>query len=554
MRKGRLIRLLFAVSLALAWSAAANTAVSAATTAFQLAADKTEVRPGDTFTISLSGSNLQDLYAYEAVLDYDPQAVEWTDSQAELQGFPVAPIRNGGSLTLAFTKSGDEPGEDGSAALHTLTFKALAAGRTTIQLASVRTIDSQLASFDAYTGNAVVLDIAAGSTGNGGGQAADPGADGVHEFGRVSESGRMSTLQIDAALMEKAIQADGGEVVIDITSLAAGQGRAIDVPATVLKRIGEAGKAVVIRSSGVQIVLPPGSLRLDETNGSVLISIQSSGKLAVLEEGFTAATDTFDIAIQSGTNDVQVAEPIEVAFDLDNVSDPRKAGVYYWNESGRQWEYAGGKFNPADGTIVFQAKHFSRYAGFVYHKTFADVIDGFWAQDDIEVLAAKHIIKGVDDLHYAPQRSVSRAEFARMASVLLGLPEASPGAGRFKDVAANSAYAGVVAAVAEAGIMQGDGTFFRPNDKITRQEIAAAAMNVYASLGLSVSGATDPGTAAAFADRSLIAPWAQEAVNNARMTSLMVGRPGNLFAPLDNLTRAEAAAMIRRLLEMSGGL
>lgn len=587
-------RLLAGLAFALAWSVAANVPVSAASTAFQLAADQAEVRQGDTVTISLTGTDLQDLYAYEAVFGYDPQAMEWTGSQPGLAGFPIAPIRDGGSLTVAFTKSGDEPGEDGSAALHTLTFKALAAGRTSIRLESVRTIDSQLARFDAYAGNAVELTVAAGSSGGsegsggsggsgGEGSAGDgnAGSDGqeagseaewAHEFGTISENGDTSTLRIEESRIERAIQADGAEIVLDLSSLTAGSGQAVDIPASVLSRIGEAGQSIVIRSAGVRLVLPPDSLRLDESADSVLITIQSSGRLAVLEEGFAAATDTFDITIRSGTSDVPVAQPIEVAFELGDVSDPRKAGVYYWNESSRQWEYAGGKYHPADGTIVFQAEHFSRYAGFVYHKTFTDVVDGFWAQDDIEVLAAKHMIKGVDDLRFDPQRSVSRAEFARMASGLLGLPEATPGAtpgatseatpgaapeatsdaGRFRDVPANAAYAGVVAAVAQAGIMQGDGTLFRPNDKMTRQEIAAVAMRAYASLGLSVSGA--PEQIATYADASLIAPWAQEAVADARLAGLMVGRPGNLFAPLQDVTRAEAAAMIYRLLDKSGGL
>lgn len=549
MKQGRYSKLLLGLALVLALNVGAIIPAAAAATVFTLAADKTEVRQGDTVTLTLSGAAVNDLYAYEAELVYDPQVVELTDSQTKLQGFAVSPKKSGGNVTVAFTKSGDVPGENGDVVIHTFTFKALTVGQADIRLTSVETIDSQLTRFDHYAGNTVTLDIRS-SAGTGGGNSGSN--DRSHELGQVSAGSNSVTLKIDAARMENAIQAAGNEVVIDLTSLGETPSKTLDIPAAVLNRIFEAGKEVVVRSGKVRLVLTPDSLKQDGLAASVIISIHNEGKFGVQEEGVSAATDTFDITIRSGAAAAEIAEPIEVIFELGNVSDPRKAGVYYLNESSGDWEYQGGKINEDEGTIAFRAKHFSRYAALVYEKTFTDVSGGHWAKDYIEVLASKHIIKGVDLLRFAPERSITRAEFAVMALRLLGLPEQASSTAVFKDVPAGSAYAGAIAAANEAGIMQGDGTWFRPSDKITRQEIAAVAMRVYKALGLPVSG----GSAAAhtFADGGSIASWAQEPVQNAQLLGIMQGKPGNLFAPLQDTTRAEAAAIFYRLLDKSGRL
>jgi len=53
----------------------------------------------------------------------------------------------------------------------------------------------------------------------------------------------------------------------------------------------------------------------------------------------------------------------------------------------------------------------------------------------------------------------------------------------------------------------------------------------------------------AFADRSAIADWAQEAAVQALDAGIIQGMTASTFAPKDTATRAQSAVMLKRLLQ-----
>jgi nucleoside-diphosphate-sugar epimerase len=57
---------------------------------------------------------------------------------------------------------------------------------------------------------------------------------------------------------------------------------------------------------------------------------------------------------------------------------------------------------------------------------------------------------------------------------------------------------------------------------------------------------------APFADEALIADYAKAAAETLYSGSVITGRPGNLFDPRGNATRAEVAAMMHRFAEAAG--
>ena len=63
------------------------------------------------------------------------------------------------------------------------------------------------------------------------------------------------------------------------------------------------------------------------------------------------------------------------------------------------------------------------------------------------------------------------------------------------------------------------------------------------------TGITDiTGEELAFDDNSQIAAWAEEFVSKAAALGLITGMENNTFAPNDNMTRAQAAMVIFRLV------
>lgn len=103
---------------------------------------------------------------------------------------------------------------------------------------------------------------------------------------------------------------------------------------------------------------------------------------------------------------------------------------------------------------------------------FHDVSEDHAAYVAIRELSKAGIINGFEGSYFKPEDHVTRGQAAAILNRKLGLKASSTTS--FKDVSNNMTFAKDIAAIKEAGIIQGfnDGTF-RPNDKLTRAQMAA---------------------------------------------------------------------------------
>ncbi|WP_089609415.1 S-layer homology domain-containing protein [Dehalobacterium formicoaceticum] len=180
--------------------------------------------------------------------------------------------------------------------------------------------------------------------------------------------------------------------------------------------------------------------------------------------------------------------------------------------------------------------------------SFSDVPQNHWAYGNIALLAKSGIVGGYVDGTFQPAKNVTRAEFTKMLAIAVGLAEEKPAQPKFSDVPGTLWSYGFIEAAAKAGLVTGDaaGTF-RPNDNITRQEMAAILVR---AMGKIDAGTTNASLATAFTDDKSIAPWARGFVVSAVQDGLVGGYSvDNTFRPAQNATRAESCAMIARLLE-----
>jgi len=172
-------------------------------------------------------------------------------------------------------------------------------------------------------------------------------------------------------------------------------------------------------------------------------------------------------------------------------------------------------------------------------------ISGHWAEAEIQKWASKDVIKGKPTGEFKPEDYVTRAEFTAVMDRVFGYKEKT--SRTFPDVSGKEWYADSVSRAVAAGIITGDGDTgkFRPNDNITRQEavvILSRAFNLKANNTDSLKK---------FVDAKDIASWSKEAVAALVEKGYISGRPGNIFAPKDNLTRSE---MIKLLDNIAGDL
>ncbi|RRJ64178.1 multifunctional 2',3'-cyclic-nucleotide 2'-phosphodiesterase/5'-nucleotidase/3'-nucleotidase [Paenibacillus oralis] len=188
---------------------------------------------------------------------------------------------------------------------------------------------------------------------------------------------------------------------------------------------------------------------------------------------------------------------------------------------------------------------------------FADV-NGHWAEQAVDKLASKLLVEGVGETRFEPGREMTRAEFTALLVRGLGLTPTQE-ANVFSDVEAGNSLAGEIAAAVEFGLVTPDATgAFKPNERITRAEMAvmvAKAMRLVKDGNADTDGEMSAGTSAdtallaRFTDRLAIPDWAAADVAWLVEQGIMQGDNRGAFAPNGHTTRAQAAILLMRMLQ-----
>ena len=174
-------------------------------------------------------------------------------------------------------------------------------------------------------------------------------------------------------------------------------------------------------------------------------------------------------------------------------------------------------------------------------------IEGHWSQDIVIELLKKQIVSLKTDGLYKPDDKISRAEFAEFVVKALGL-QTKTYEGSLKDVPNDNSKAAFIESAYREGIIKGVGNgYFMPGKLITREEMAVMIIRAYEKK--KGTGTLQSIPSLAFSDKAGISDWAEYSVRAAGYLGIVNGRSNNQFAPKASATRAEAAVMIKRMLE-----
>lgn len=169
-------------------------------------------------------------------------------------------------------------------------------------------------------------------------------------------------------------------------------------------------------------------------------------------------------------------------------------------------------------------------------------ISSHWAKEYIVMLHSKNVVNGNNDGTYAPDRDISRCEFTSIAIRAIGAVKTDY-RGEFADVTSDDWFANDLQTAVDLGIISQD-TVFRPNDKITRQEMAKILTQCAKYLKIAEFEIKPLD----FNDSHTINSWATEYIEYVVSNNLMNGKDGKLFDPLEKATRAETATVFARLI------
>lgn len=164
-----------------------------------------------------------------------------------------------------------------------------------------------------------------------------------------------------------------------------------------------------------------------------------------------------------------------------------------------------------------------------------------------------HIEGRIKNVHNVlPEEKVTRADFIGLLVSALGLAADESAAG-FSDTLPGQRFAGAVGAAVKAGLVSGyeDGTF-RPDNPITREEMAAMAIRAIEAAGFTAEVSDVNTVIAKINDKQKISGWALTSVAATVDAGIIGVKEAGNFAPSGYTTRAEAVEVLDRILSYVG--
>ncbi|OME87853.1 hypothetical protein BK120_00535 [Paenibacillus sp. FSL A5-0031] len=300
-----------------------------------------------------------------------------------------------------------------------------------------------------------------------------------------------------------------------------------------------------------------------DPNGQVIVRIGQTDPAVqkVLEEKLAGSDTRIRGAVvgyeaglkeKGATTELKPTGYVERTLIADGaVSNPNEATVVKYDPATGELRFVPAVFTVKDGKTRATIQHNENglYVILEGKKTFADM-QGHWAQQAVEALASKLIVKGKTETAFDPNGQVTRAEFASLLVRSLGL--SSKGSDQaFTDVAASSWYAADVNAAVQHGLVQGVGNNkFNPDAFITREQMAVMIMKAVQLVqgDTSAESNSSSNSLAAFADQDQLSGFAREAVQAVINAGIMNGKSETAIAPKDTASRAQTAVMLKRAL------
>ncbi len=296
-------------------------------------------------------------------------------------------------------------------------------------------------------------------------------------------------------------------------------------------------------TNGVRILIPYNSLQgSSEDVYFRLVPVKAEAGRKAIEQQAAAEQIVSDkliktsLVVQGRPMEIETnlsSRPVTLTLPLEQKTTAEQAAnlyIFIQHSDGTK-ELIQGELVPYDASgkqgLRFTIKHFSTFT----------VLEG---QPAKQAAMSKAYMKGFKDGTFRPDRQLTRAEMAMILYNLSGTNGQEQSAS-YSDVSAKHWAVAAIGFATSDGLMKGaaDGKFY-PERPITRAEMAVIALRLRA--------ATTTETAA-FAFSDTAGHWAEASISKAQAAGYMNGYKDGAFRPEQPLTRAEAVAILNRVLE-----
>lgn len=394
----------------------------------------------------------------------------------------------------------------------------------------------------------------------------------------TEEGGRtFTTITVDEAKLEQRLAGEGNNAVVTIpvntqADVVVGElnGRMVrnmeDKMATLEVRTEIASYSLPAQQLNIEAIAAQLGQNVELKDVKVQIEIEKSSNKTVQVVGnaaqkgeFTIVAPPMDFSVKcsSGGKTIEISSfnvYVERMIAIPDGVDPNKITTGIVVEPDGTVRHVPTRITSIDGKYyaVISSLTNSTYSVVWHPLEFKDAAN-HWAKEAINDMGSRIIISGVGNDLYEPDRDITRAEFAAIVVRALGL---KPGTGSnpFSDVSSSEWYCEYIRTASQYGIISGYGNGkFGPMDKITREQAMIMIARAMKITGLEAGPAADDIDAllAGFGDSAQVAACAKQSIAACVKMGIVSGKSGGLLVPKDEITRAEVAVIVKRLLQKS---
>ncbi len=291
---------------------------------------------------------------------------------------------------------------------------------------------------------------------------------------------------------------------------------------------------------------------LAQTTGNINVSATKQGKISDSAKVLIGTRPVFDITIKDSkgksVSDLK-GGTATIGIPYTPKSTEKTGNLYgvYVDKNGNPQLLINSSYE--NGKVIFARNSLSVYG--IGDKTpipdFTDTTN-HWAKGNIDFVASRSLITGTTPTTFSPDVAITRATFLMALGKLSGADVSGYKKSSFTDVKDTNPAMPYIEWAVKKGIVQGIGNNqFGHDQKITREQMAVMMVNYSKVTGYKLPVSR---IAVTFADDAKISVYAKDAVKAIQQTSVISGKPNNLFDPQGNATRAEAATILRRFEEL----
>ncbi|NOU69274.1 hypothetical protein GC096_35235 [Paenibacillus sp. LMG 31461] len=393
----------------------------------------------------------------------------------------------------------------------------------------------------------------------------------------VLDGVKTTTVVVDLAKLRAMLEAEGANAFVTIPVNSASNIIVGELNGQMVKNMENLSATIVLQTNKGTYTLPAKEINIDELAGKLGSSVKLEDILLKVTVAQTLDTMAKVVENAASKGELSVVVPA-VDFTVTGTYGGKTVEVSTFNVYVERMvalpdgidlnRITTGVVVDADGTVrhvptkivTIDGKSYAKINSLtnstytvVWHPfAFADV-EKHWAKEAVNDMGARLVIHGVNDTTFNPDADITRAEFVAMIGRGLGL-RLGEGLQSFGDVATNAWYASAIQTAVTYGLVSGfEDETFQPNAKITREQAMVIIAKAMKLTGLAkATGAPDKDALLGnYADSANMGTWAIDSITLAAKAGLISGRSGGKLEAKANVTRAEVATLIQRLLKQS---